>query len=80
MQELFDLVSDDGIYLCVDAHTSHMKEFTRGYRRDTFTKYSKSLVDSLRAKYLEIDELVADNYMKQIKSITYLDSMVFIEK
>lgn len=79
-EELFDLVADDGIYLCEDLHTSYMKSYGGGYRGETFIEYSKGLIDFLHAQYLETNDLGKCVYSEKIKFITYCDSMVFIEK
>ncbi len=79
-EELFDIVNDDGIYLCEDCHTSYMKEYGGAYKGDTFIEYSKNLIDYLHAQYSETEELRSNKYSEQIKSMTYYDSMIFIEK
>lgn len=79
-EELFDLVSEDGIYLCEDIHTSYMHQYGGIYRGETFIEYSKNLIDYLHAQYSETEELSRNKYSEQIKSITYYDSMIFIEK
>ena len=78
--ELFDLVDDEGIYLCEDLHTSYMKEYGGSYKGETFIEYSKNLIDFLHAQYSETDRLVNNVYSEKIKFITYCDSMIFIEK
>lgn len=81
VEELFDLVSEDGIYLCEDVHTSYMREIYGGeYKGNTFIEYTKNIIDCLHAQYSETDMLKANKYSEEIKSITYFDSMVFIEK
>ena len=79
-EELFDLVSEDGIYLCEDLHTSYMEAYGGKYKGDTFIEYSKNLIDYLHAQYSESKELVPNKYSEQIKAVTYYDSMLFIEK
>lgn len=79
-EELFDLVREDGIYLCEDLHTSYMEAYGGGYRGDTFLERSKDLIDFLHAQYSETDELTRNRYSDCIKFITYCDSMIFIEK
>lgn len=79
-EELFDLVADDGIYLCEDLHTSYMKEFGGQYKGNSFIEYSKNLIDYLHSQYSETNELEVNKYSKKIKYITYCDSMIFIEK
>lgn len=79
-EELFDLVSDSGMYLCEDLHTSYMKFYGGEYKGDTFIEYSKNLIDYLHAQYSETDKLIRNKYSDRIKYITYCDSMIFIEK
>ncbi|MCI8550030.1 MAG: hypothetical protein HFI68_05460 [Lachnospiraceae bacterium] len=79
-EELFDLVDDDGIYLCEDLHTSYMKKYGGAYKGDTFIEYSKNLIDFLHAQYSETDKLARNQYSDRIKFITYCDSMMVIEK
>jgi len=79
-EELFDLVDDDGIYLCEDVHTSYMKYYGGGYRGSTFIEYTKNLMDGLHKQYSETDELKGNIYSDSIRFITCCDSMVFIEK
>lgn len=79
-EELFDIVKDNGIYLCEDLHTSYMKQFGGAYKGETFVEYSKNLIDYLHAQYLEAEGICRNRYSERIKSITYYDSMLFIEK
>ncbi|MCI8464438.1 MAG: class I SAM-dependent methyltransferase [Lachnospiraceae bacterium] len=79
-EELFDLVDENGIYLCEDLHTSYMESYGGGYRGDSFIEYSKNFIDFINAQYSETEELVRNQYSDQIKFISYCDSMVFIEK
>lgn len=80
MEELFDLVDDDGIYLCEDLHTSYMKEYGGRYKGDSFIEYSKNLIDVLHLQYMEDGLMEWTTYAGKIKSISYYDSMIFIEK
>lgn len=79
-EELFDLVDEEGIYLCEDTHTSYMQSYGGKYCGNTFIEYTKNIIDYLHAQYSETDELVRNKYSDEIKYITYCDSMVFIEK
>lgn len=79
-EELFDIVRDDGVYLCEDLHTSYMKQYGGEYKGDTFIEYSKNLIDCLHTQYMETDNFIGNKYSDNIKSITYYDSMAFIEK
>lgn len=80
MEELFDLVDDEGIYLCEDLHTSYMEEYEGKYKGDTFIEYSKNLIDALHSQYITTGQIKNNTYTSRIKSISYYDSMVFIEK
>lgn len=79
-EELFDLLSENGTYLCEDTHTSYWKEFGGGYHGNSFIEYSKGLIDGLHSQYLETDEFQANELTSQIKCVSFWDSMVFIEK
>lgn len=79
-EELFDLVDEEGIYLCEDTHTSYMERYGGEYRGTTFIEYSKNFIDLVHVQYSETDELARNKYSDEIKFITYCDSMVFIEK
>lgn len=80
-EELFNMVKEDGVYLCEDLHTSYMEAYGGAYKgNNTFIEYSKGLIDDIHAQYSETEELSRNKYSEQIKSITYYDSMVFIEK
>lgn len=79
-EELFDLVADDGIYLCEDLHTSYMESYGGEFKGKTFIEYSKNLVDYLHAQYSQTERLKENKYSETIKFITYCDSMIFIEK
>ncbi|MBD5395932.1 MAG: class I SAM-dependent methyltransferase [Lachnospiraceae bacterium] len=79
-EELFDIVSDDGVYLCEDTCTSYMSSFGGGYRCNSFVEYAKSKIDDIHAFYSETNELKPNHYSRHIKSISYFDSMVFFEK
>lgn len=80
-EELFDILSDDGVYLCEDCHTSYWASYHGGYKKeDTFIEYSKTMIDGLNVQYMEEPVLKKFRYSERIKSLTFYDSMVFIEK
>lgn len=79
-EELFDCVSDGGIYLCEDLHTSYMKEYGGEYQGDTFIEYSKDFIDHMNAWYSQDKRLVTSRYTKSIKALHYYDSVAVIEK
>lgn len=79
-EELFDLVADDGLYLCEDLHTSYWAEYGGGYKGESFIEYSKNLIDYINAQHSQTDQLKRNVYTDSIGYITYCDSMMFIEK
>ncbi len=77
---LFDALVDDGVYLCEDTHTSYWEGYGGGYRKEgTFMEYAKWLLDELNEQYFD-SKNIAFPYRGKIKSITFCDGMVFIEK
>ena len=79
--ELFNHISDDGIYLCEDMHTSYWVSFGGGYKRaGTFLEYSKSFIDQLNAFHSEQVEFKPDYFTFAVDSIHYYDSILVIEK
>ncbi|MBR4574863.1 MAG: class I SAM-dependent methyltransferase [Lachnospiraceae bacterium] len=79
--ELFDMLVDDGLYLCEDCHTSYMEEYGGGLRRNnTFVEYTKKLVDGLHYQYFSDSDKGKEKPCDNIKSISYYDSVVVIEK
>ena len=46
LEEFFDHINDDGIYLCEDTHTSYWPEFGGGLnKKDSFIELTKTLID-----------------------------------
>jgi Methyltransferase domain len=80
--ELFKHVSENGVYLCEDTHTSYWKNYGGGYRRrGTFMEYSKGLIDQLNAWHSEIaHKFKVDNFTRTTRSMHFYDSMVILEK
>jgi hypothetical protein len=80
-EELFSHVSDDGVYLCEDLHTSYWEEFGGGYRKSTsFVEYSKNFIDMLNAYHSRTPELAASEFTKTVNSVHYYDSIIVVEK
>ncbi len=47
-EELFPHISENGVYLCEDLHTSYWPQHGGGYRNpNSFIEYSKTLIDKL---------------------------------
>jgi len=81
-EELFPHISERGIYLCEDLHTSYWKEYDAGYRDPgSFIEYSKRLIDQLNAWHAQQDsELSVDAFTRAAYSMHYYDSVLVIEK
>ena len=79
-EELFGALSSDGVYLCEDVHTSYWDQWGGGYKKEnTFIEYAKNMIDTMNDQYIE-DEAYINKGMTQIKSISFYDSIVVIEK
>jgi len=82
-EELFPAVSDKGIYVCEDTHTSYWSSFGGGYRKPgTFIEYAKDKVDDINAFHNRQNSEGFDitAFTKSVKSMHFYDSMVVIEK
>lgn len=81
IQELYQHVKPEGLYLCEDMHTSYWLRYGGGVRRPrTFMEYSKKMVDQLNAWHSEQRRLQPDSITKSTYSIHYYDSIVVFEK
>lgn len=79
-EEMFSYISENGIYLCEDMHTSYWYNFGGGYKEPTsYIEYTKNFVDYINAWYNpNINE---DNiFTHTMHSLHYYDSMLVIEK
>jgi hypothetical protein len=80
-EELFDVVKDDGVYLCEDLHTSYWPSFGGGYKRKgTFIEYSKNFIDYLNAYHSKQRALKVNDFTQTVDSVHYYDSIIVIEK
>jgi hypothetical protein len=81
-QELFPILSDGGIYLCEDTHSSYLSSFQGGLRRQgTFIEAVKNMIDHLHSWYYQSDEEINNNYLTNyLYSIQVFDSIVVFEK
>jgi hypothetical protein len=80
-EEMFQHVSNNGIYLCEDLHTSYDENFGGGHKKvGTFIEYTKNLIDRLNAHSSQTDELPITYHTLNIDSIHYYDSVIVIEK
>lgn len=80
-EELFPLISENGVYLCEDLHSSYWKRFGGGYKKKgTFIEYSKHLIDKVNAWHSETPRLTVTDFTKSAASMHYYDSILVIEK
>lgn len=78
---LYPAISDNGIYLCEDVHTSYWKKFGGGYRRrGTYIEYTKSLIDQLNAWHSREGNFTIDEFSRNAYGMHFYDSVVVIEK
>lgn len=76
-QEVYDHISDDGVFLCEDLHTSYYPNFGGGLNNPkSFIEFSKKLIDGLHSYYYHGD----NTFRKITDSIHYYDSVIVIEK
>jgi 23S rRNA U2552 (ribose-2'-O)-methylase RlmE/FtsJ len=81
-ETLYPHISDHGIYLCEDTHTSYWKRYGGGFRRrGSFVEHSKNLVDDLHAWHFEkADKKDVSEITKSTYGIHFYDSIVVLEK
>lgn len=81
-EELYPIISPDGVYLCEDLLTSYWEEYGGGYKRDeTFIEYSKDLIDYLNAWHSqEKEKLDVNEFTLSTHSMHYYDAVLVIEK
>jgi len=81
---MFPHISENGIYVCEDLHTSYSKSHGGGYRnKKTFIEYSKNYVDCIQSCLSEdlIQKKLSVSYFnKSVHSVCWYDGMVVIEK
>jgi hypothetical protein len=81
-EELFWHLSESGVYLCEDLHTSYWPEFGGGLRRTgTFIEFSKGLIDALNAWHTRDPRaFVVGEFTRTTWSMHYYDSVLVVEK
>jgi hypothetical protein len=81
-EELFPYISENGIYLCEDMHTSYWPDYGGGYRKpDSFIQYSKNFIDYLNAWHsIEPDCLSISDFTRTTHSLHFYDSVLVVEK
>jgi hypothetical protein len=81
-EEVFYRMSDFGVYLTEDLHTSYWARYGGGVRRPgTFIEYAKTLIDRLNAWHTEDPEaLPVDDFTLQAVSLHFYDSVLVIDR
>lgn len=78
-EELFDHISEDGLYWCEDCHTSYLKGYNAGYKKKyTYIEYCKNLIDDLNSRWS--DSMEDKTFYHNALGISFYDSIVVIEK
>jgi len=78
---LFPHVSDDGVYVCEDLHTSYWGDYGGGLRRKgTFIELSKGLIDEIHAWHSRSPRLAVTDFTRTAHSLHFYDSVLVIEK
>jgi cephalosporin hydroxylase len=76
-QELWGVLSDGGIYLVEDTHTSYWQYYNGGYKhKNSFVEFSKDIIDSINGYHHER----IDSYTMTVDSMTCYDSVIVFEK
>lgn len=81
-EEIYPIVSPNGIYLVEDVHTSYWPHFGGGYQRnDTFMEYTKKLIDQLYAWHSQdLEAFNVNDFTRTTKSMHFYDSITVFEK
>jgi len=76
---LYDHVTENGLYICEDLHTSYWKNYGGGYKKKrSFIEYSKNFIDKLNAWHSK--DILADNITRSTHSLHFYDSVLVMEK
>ncbi len=77
----YNLLSNDGIYICEDCHTNYWAEYGGGLRKSgTFIEYAKTLCDQVNAWVASQPSLKVNEATQWIKCVTFFSSVVVIER
>ena len=80
-QQMFPHISEGGVYMCEDCHTSYWSERNGGVRREgTYIEFAKNLIDELNAFHTRGALPPTYNTMQMGGGIHFYDSIVVIEK
>jgi hypothetical protein len=77
----YEVLAEDGVYICEDCHTSYWPRYGGGLRRSgTFIEYAKRLCDQLNAWVADNPQLKVNDATRWIKSISFFSSVVVFQK
>ena len=80
-EELYPHLSEDGVFLVEDVHTSYWPRYGGGHQRpDTFMEYAKGLTDQLNAWHSREDGFAVDDFTRTTRSMHFYDSIVVFER
>ncbi|MCW5733908.1 MAG: hypothetical protein KIS73_07280 [Enhydrobacter sp.] len=79
LEALFPLLSENGLYVCEDLHTSYWPEFGGGYRRPGFIELVKDLIDQMHGWY-HSQKVGPDVTEREVFGLHVFDSIVVLEK
>lgn len=80
-KHLFPHLKIGGVYIIEDTHSSYWVSFGGGLKRNgSLIEYSKSLIDSIHARYSEQKSFKTDYYTEYISGIHFYDSIICIDK
>lgn len=81
-EELWPRISNGGVLLMEDLHTSYWSKWGGGYKRpDTFIEYAKDLVDQQHAWHSQDPETFqVDEYTRTIRGMHVYDSIIVFDK
>jgi 23S rRNA U2552 (ribose-2'-O)-methylase RlmE/FtsJ len=78
-QKIWPKISNDGVYICEDTHTSYMDNFGGDvYKEGTFMEFSKKLIDGVNVDFITSQHI--HDIMSDVRSVHYYNSMVILVK
>jgi SAM-dependent methyltransferase len=80
-EEMYSHISENGVYLCEDLHTSYWDSHGGGFKNpNSFIEYSKNLIDKINSHHIKEEQYKDLPFRHVTHSIHYYDSIVVIEK
>jgi cephalosporin hydroxylase len=81
-EEFWPCITDGGVLLVEDLHTSYWERYGGGYKRPgTFIEYAKDLIDQQHAWHSrEKDKFAVDDYTRTIRGMHVYDSIIVFDK